>query len=171
MTKIAVVTVSDRASEGIYEDRSGPALEGVLARWIRSPFDVVRRLVPDDRVRIAAELVDLVDREGAGLVLTTGGTGPAPRDVTPEAVLDIAPKVIPGIGETMRRAAPARVPTAMLSRQIAAVRGQSLIICVPGTPKAISECLDAVFPALPHCLQLIGAQTFEIDRAPELPHP
>lgn len=171
MTRIGIVTVSDRASAGAYEDRSGPAVRAVLDRWIRSEFEVVTSLVPDERDQIAGELVRLADDLVADWVITTGGTGPAPRDVTPEAVVDVAPKVLPGIGERMRRVAPPKVPTAILSRQIAAVRGKTLIVALPGNPKAIAECLDAVLPAIPHCLELVGAGSFSIERPPEIPHP
>lgn len=159
--RIGIVTVSDRASRGEYEDRGGPAIRDYLDGVLASPWEAVPRLVPDERSRIAAALVELADAEGCGLIVTTGGTGPAPRDVTPEATLDVAEKVMPGFGELMRQVSLQKVPTAILSRQEAVIRGRSLIINLPGQPRAIAECLDAVMPAVPYCVDLIGGPRLE----------
>jgi molybdopterin adenylyltransferase len=163
--RIGILTVSDRASRGEYEDRGGPAIHAYFAEVLTSPWEPVARLVPDDRAQIAALLIDLADRERCHLIVTTGGTGPAPRDVTPEATLDVAEKPMPGFGELMRQVSLTKVPTAILSRQTAVIRGESLIINLPGQPKAIAECLDAVMPAVPYCLDLIGGPFLETDPA------
>lgn len=168
LNRFAIVTASDRAADGTYEDRSGPAAEATLARWIRSDYEVVRRIVPDDRERLERALTDL--SEQCDWIIVTGGTGPARRDVTPEAVRAVAEKELPGLGERMRAAAPPQLATAMLSRQLGAIRGRTLIVCVPGNPKAVGECLDAIFPAVPHCLELIGAAKPRIEGEPEVPH-
>ncbi|MGG5811529.1 molybdopterin adenylyltransferase [Falsiroseomonas sp. CW058] len=162
---IGVVTVSDRASRGIYEDRGGPAIEAALARILASPWRAVRRLVPDERPEIEAALRELADAEGCALVVTTGGTGPAPRDVTPEATEAVCERMLPGFGEQMRAASLRVVPTAILSRQVAGTRGRSLILNLPGKPSAIDDCLDAVFPAIPYCIDLIGGPRLETDPA------
>lgn len=154
--RIGVVTVSDRASRGEYEDRGGPAIQAYLAEVLASPWEAVARVVPDEVPAIEAALIELVDREGCALVVTTGGTGPAPRDVTPEATLAVCEKEMPGFGELMRTVSLRAVPTAILSRQTAGIRGGALIVNLPGQPKAIGECLDAVFPAIPYCVDLIG---------------
>jgi molybdopterin adenylyltransferase len=154
--KIGVLTVSDRASRGEYEDRGGPAIREYLRGVLTCPFETVDRIVPDDREAIAATLVELCDGEDCSLVVTTGGTGPAPRDVTPEATEAVCEKLLPGFGELMRQVSLQKVPTAILSRQTAGVRGRSLIVNLPGQPKAIAECLDAVMPAIPYCVDLIG---------------
>lgn len=159
--RIGIVTVSDRASRGEYEDRGGPAIRQYFEEVLTSPWEAVPRLVPDDREVIAAALVELADAEGCPLIVTTGGTGPAPRDVTPEATLDVAEKAMPGFGELMRQVSLLKVPTAILSRQTAAIRGRSLIINLPGQPRAIAECLDAVMPAVPYCVDLIGGPRLE----------
>ena len=162
---IGVVTVSDRASAGIYEDKGGPGVEAALADILATPWRPARRLVPDERTAIEAALRDLADVEGCGLILTTGGTGPSPRDVTPEATAAVCDRLMPGFGEAMRARSLLEVPTAILSRQIAGLRGASLIINLPGKPAAIRTCLDAVFPAVPYCLDLIGAARLETNEA------
>jgi molybdopterin adenylyltransferase len=158
---IGVVTVSDRASAGLYEDKGGPGIEAALAAILATPWRAVRRLVPDEREAIAAALCELADVERCALILTTGGTGPAPRDVTPEATEAVCERQMPGFGELMRARSLMEVPTAILSRQIAALRGRSLIVNLPGKPSAIRTCLDAVFPAIPYCLDLIGGDRLE----------
>ena len=163
--RIGVVTVSDRASAGQYEDRSGPAVVAYLQRILTSPFDVVRRIIPDGFEAVRDELIDLADNAHCDLILTTGGTGPAPRDLTPEATEAAAPRVLPGFGELMRQESLKQVPTAILSRQIAAHRGACLVINLPGKPASIETCLEAVFPAVPYCLDLIGAARLETDPA------
>ncbi len=162
---IGVVTVSDRASRGEYEDRGGPGIEAALAELLASPWRAERRLVPDDLDVIAAALKDLADTVRCPLILTTGGTGPAPRDVTPEATALVCERLLDGFGEEMRRASLREVPTAILSRQIAGTRGQSLIINLPGKPAAIRTCLDAVFAAVPYCIDLMGGPRLETDPA------
>ena len=161
---IAVLTVSDRAARGEYTDLGGPAAEDWLRATITSPLDVTRQIVADGRESVAEAMRALADG-GADLVLVTGGTGPAPRDRTPEALADIIDFDLPGFGEEMRRASLAEVPTAILSRQSAGVRGQTLFITLPGKPAAIATCLDAVFAAVPYCLDLIGARRIETDPA------
>ncbi len=154
--RIGIVTVSDRASRGVYDDRGGPAIRDYLAEALTSPWEPRARLVEDEVDRIAAALRELCDDEACCLVVTTGGTGPARRDVTPEATRAVCGKEMPGFGELMRRVSLRAVPTAILSRQTAGIRGSSLIVNLPGQPKAIGECLDAVFPAIPYCVDLIG---------------
>ncbi len=168
--KIGIVSISDRASTGVYEDKGLPALKDWLGRAVRNPITWVERLIPDELDGISATLIELVDA-GCSLVLTTGGTGPAPRDVTPEATLAVADKVMPGFGEQMRQISLAFVPTAILSRQVAVVRGQSLIINLPGQPKSIAETLEGlpkatppvhgIFAAVPYCIDLIGGPYLE----------
>ncbi|MHB2169768.1 molybdopterin adenylyltransferase [Alsobacter sp. R-9] len=158
---VGVLTVSDRASRGEYEDKGGPGIVAALTDILSTPWRPVARIVPDERPAIEAALVDLVDREGCCLVLTTGGTGPAPRDVTPEATEAVCERLLPGFGELMRTASLREVPTAILSRQIAGTRGRALLINLPGKPSAIRTCLDAVFPAVPYCIDLIGGDRFE----------
>ena len=158
---IGVVTVSDRASKGVYEDKGGPGIEAALKDLLASPWRPVRRLVPDDRTAIEAALVELAEVERCSLILTTGGTGPALRDVTPEATEAVCERLLPGFGEIMRTRSLAEVPTAILSRQLAGTRGQSLIINLPGKPAAIRTCLDAVFAAVPYCIDLIGGDYLE----------
>ncbi|MEM9365939.1 MAG: molybdopterin adenylyltransferase [Planctomycetota bacterium] len=152
---IATVTVSDRASRGEYEDRSGPAMADYLAEVIELPYQLVQRVISDDRSLIEATLRELVDEATARLIITSGGTGPASRDVTPEATEAVCDRMMPGFGELMRQVSLTKVPTAILSRQTAGLRGQSLIVNLPGQPKAIAECLDAVFPAIPYCIELM----------------
>ena len=157
MTRVAILTVSDRASRGEYEDLGGPAVESWLRAAIANPCDYMRRIVADGRDSVRDALIALCDRDGADLILTTGGTGPAPRDLTPEAMQQVITKELPGFGELMRRVSLSQVPTAILSRQTAGIRGRTLIINLPGKPSAIDICLAAVFPAVPYCLELIGA--------------
>ncbi len=163
--RIGVVTASDRASAGVYEDESGPAIEAYLAARLTTPFTILRRVIPDGFESVRDTLVALADAEGCDLILTTGGTGPGPRDLTPEATLAAAPRVLPGFGELMREVSLRSVPTAILSRQMAAQRGACLIINLPGKPASIAVCLDAVFAAVPYCLDLIGAARIETDPA------
>ncbi|HTT39161.1 MAG TPA: molybdopterin adenylyltransferase [Burkholderiales bacterium] len=171
--KIGLVSISDRASKGVYKDEGIPALEDWFARAITTPWSIVTRLIPDERPLIESTLKELVDQEGCHLVLTTGGTGPAPRDVTPEATLAIGEKVMPGFGEQMRQISLHYVPTAILSRQVAVIRGRALIINLPGQPKSIRETLEGVkdadgnivvhgiFAAVPYCIDLIGGPYIE----------
>ncbi len=161
--RIGVVTVSDRASQGVYEDKGGPAILATLTRFIASPWVAETRVIPDDRDGIAATLAELADDAGCGLIVTTGGTGPAPRDVTPEATEQVCGKMMPGFGELMRKVSLEVVPTAILSRQTAGIRGSCLIVNLPGKPSAIDDCLMAVFPAIPYCLDLIGAGRIDTD--------
>lgn len=162
---IGVVTVSDRAFHGVYQDQGGPGIEAVLASILATPWHPLRRLVPDERPAIEAALIDLADIEACPLIVTTGGTGPALRDVTPEATEAVCERLLPGFGELMRAVSLRAVPTAILSRQIAGTRGRSLIVNLPGKPSAIAECLDAVFPAIPYCIDLIGGPRLETDPA------
>lgn len=154
--RIGILTVSDRASRGVYADESGPAIVAALREFIADDWTPVPRLVPDEQPLIEAELRRLADEDGCCLVVTTGGTGPAPRDVTPEATAAVCDKLLPGFGELMRAVSLKYVPTAILSRQTAGVRGRCLIVNLPGKPKSIRECLEAVFPAIPYCIDLIG---------------
>ena len=163
--RVGVVTASDRASAGIYRDESGPAIEAWLGRALLTPFLILRRVIPDDLDTVRDTLLDLVDTEACDLVLTTGGTGPAPRDLVPEATLLVAERTYPGFGELMRQASLRDVPTAILSRQMAAQRKRCLIINLPGKPGSIATCLDAIFAAVPYCLDLIGAARLETDPA------
>ena len=158
---IGLVSVSDRASSGVYDDKGIPGLTEWFNTALKNPWRMESRLIPDEQPLIERTLVELVDTVQCHLVLTTGGTGPAPRDVTPEATLAIAHKVLPGFGEQMRQVSLKYVPTAILSRQTAVVRGLALIINLPGQPKAIKETLDGVFPAVPYCIDLIGGPYIE----------
>lgn len=160
---IAVVTVSDRASRGEYDDLSGPAIEAWLKKAVTSPYEVKRKVIPDGFGSVRDTLIDLCDQERVDLVLTTGGTGPSPRDETPEAMRAVLVKELMGFGELMRRVSLDQTPTAILSRQTAGTRGKTLILNLPGKPVAIGVCLDAVFPAIPYCLDLIGAGRIETD--------
>lgn len=174
---IGLVSISDRASDGTYEDQGIPALRDWLGRALTSPWQAETRLIPDDRETIERTLRELADEAGCSLVLTTGGTGPAPRDVTPEATLAVGEKEMPGFGEEMRRISLNFVPTAILSRQVAVVRGQCLIVNLPGQPKSIRETLEGVrnaegkvthvgiFAAIPYCIDLIGGPYVETDEA------
>ena len=161
--RIGIVTVSDRASRGEYEDLGGPAIRAWLERALSSDWEAVARLVPDEQPQVEAMLRELCDSEGCCLVVTTGGTGPAKRDITPEATEAVCDKILDGFGELMRGVSLKFVPTAILSRQIAGIRGESLIINLPGKPSAIADCLDAVFPAVPYCIDLIEGPYLETD--------
>ena len=165
MIKIGVINVSDRAAAGVYEDTPGKAAVALLREWLVTPFAVDYKVVPDEQPVIEAELRRMADEAGCGLVVTTGGTGPAPRDVTPEATAAVCTKLLPGFGELMRAASLQYVPTAILSRQTAGIRGKTLIVNLPGRPKAIRENLEAVFPAIPYCLDLIGGPRLETNEA------
>ncbi len=165
MVRIALLTVSDRAARGEYEDLSGPAIAAWLSRTITSPYELLTQVVPDGVDSVGGELVRLCDEERVDLVLTTGGTGPSPRDLTPEAMKVVLEKELPGFGELMRRISLETVPTAILSRQTAGTRGGTLIVNLPGKPASIAVCLDAVFPAIPYCLDLIGAGRIDTDPA------
>ena len=167
--RIGIVTVSDRASAGVYEDLSGKAIEATLAEYLVSPWEAVYRLIPDEQPLIEQTLIELTDKEGCALVVTTGGTGPARRDVTPEATEAVCDRMMPGFGEQMRAVSLRYVPTAILSRQTAGLRGNSLIVNLPGKPKSIRECLDAVFPAIPYCLDLMEGPYLECN--PEVIQP
>jgi len=158
---IGLVSVSDRASAGVYDDKGIPSLNEWFSAALKTPWRMESRLIPDEQSLIERTLIELVDTTGCHLVLTTGGTGPAPRDVTPEATVAIAHKVMPGFGEQMRQVSLKYVPTAILSRQVAVVRGRALVINLPGQPKAIKETLDGVFPAVPYCIDLIGGPYIE----------
>lgn len=156
MIKIGIINVSDRASAGIYEDIPGKAILATLQEYLVSPFEPVYRVIPDEQELISQTMIEMADEEGCCLVVTSGGTGPAPRDVTPEATEAVCHKMLPGFGELMRQVSLQYVPTAILSRQTAGIRHQTLIINLPGKPSAIRQCLDAVFPAVPYCIDLIG---------------
>ncbi|WIM04526.1 MAG: molybdopterin adenylyltransferase [Candidatus Nitricoxidivorans perseverans] len=159
--RIGLVSISDRAHQGVYEDRGIPALEEWFTAALKSPWRMETRLIPDEQATIEQTLIELADAAGCHLVMTTGGTGPAPRDVTPEATLAVAHKVMPGFGEEMRRVSLKYVPTAILSRQVGAIRGGALILNLPGQPKAIKETLDGIFAAVPYCIELIGGPRVE----------
>jgi molybdopterin adenylyltransferase len=159
--RIGLVTISDRASKGIYQDEGIPALEAWINAVLLNPATLVKRIIPDEQPLIEATLKELVDEQKCALVLTTGGTGPAPRDVTPEATLAVADRVMEGFGEQMRANNLKYTPTAILSRQVAVIRKQSLIINLPGQPKAIKETLDGIFAAVPYCVDLIGGPYIE----------
>lgn len=161
--KFGVLTVSDRASRGEYEDISGKYIIEYLKDVVTSPFEIVYRSVPDERDIIEGALIHMADEEGCCLILTTGGTGPAPRDVTPEATMAVCHKILPGFGELMRQVSLQQVPTAILSRQLAGIRNRTLIINLPGKPQSIKLCLDAVFPAVPYCIDLIGGPYITTD--------
>jgi molybdopterin adenylyltransferase len=154
---IGILTISDRASAGVYADLSGKAIIELLQTYIENEWQPVYKIIADERDDIEATLIEMIDRDRCCLVVTTGGTGPAPRDVTPEATEAVCEKMLPGFGELMRSVSLQYVPTAILSRQTAGIRGQALIVNLPGKPKSIKECLEAVFPAIPYCLDLIGA--------------
>src|SRR5215831_10408310 len=158
---IGLVSISDRASAGVYQEQGIPGRCEWFGAALKSPWRMETRLIPDEVPLIERTLIELVDTVGCHLVLTTGGTGPAPRDVTPEATLAVAHKVLPGFGEQMRQVSLKYVPTAILSRQAGVVRGRALILNLPGQPKAIKETLDGVFPAVPYCIDLIGGPYIE----------
>lgn len=161
--RIGILTVSDRASRGEYEDKGGPAIHAWFTRVLTSPWQAVAMVIPDEQAQIEAVLRRLSDVENCCLIVTTGGTGPAVRDVTPEATEAVCEKMMPGFGELMRAASLKFVPTAILSRQTAGIRGKSLIVNLPGKPSAIADCLQAVFPAVPYCIDLIGGAYLESD--------
>ncbi len=161
--RVGVLTVSDRASRGEYPDRGGPAIREYLNAVLASEWTAISRVVEDERDQIEATLIELCDDQRCCLVITTGGTGPAPRDVTPEATEAVCDKMMPGFGELMRTVSLRAVPTAILSRQSAGIRGSSLLLNLPGQPRAIAECLDAVFPAIPYCIDLIGGPFLTTD--------
>jgi molybdopterin adenylyltransferase len=162
---IGLVSISDRASSGVYEDKGIPALREWFGTALTSPWRMETRLIPYEQPIIESTLIELCDTAGCHLVLTTGGTGPAPRDVTPEATLAVAHKVMPGFGEQMRQVSLKYVPTAILSRQVGVTRGKTLILNLPGQPKAIKETLDGVFAAVPYCIDLIGGPYIETSEA------
>lgn len=163
--RIGILTVSDRASQGIYEDISGQAITATLAEYLASDWEPVYRLIPDEQALIEQTLKELTDQHQCCLVVTTGGTGPAKRDVTPEATEAVCDRMMPGFGELMRAESLKYVPTAILSRQTAGLRGQSLIVNLPGKPSAIRQCLDAVFPAIPYCIDLMEGPYLEVNTA------
>jgi molybdopterin adenylyltransferase len=163
--RIGILTVSDRASQGVYEDRGGPAIRECLTDILSGPWEPVARVIPDEQPLIEATLRELCDTQGCCLVVTTGGTGPARRDVTPEATEAVCDKLLDGFGEQMRSVSLRSVPTAILSRQIAGTRGKSLIVNLPGKPTAIRECLLAVFPAIPYCIDLLEGPYLTTDES------
>jgi molybdopterin adenylyltransferase len=159
--KIGILTLSDRASAGIYEDISGKAIIETLKEYLVSDFEPIYKVIPDEQALIEKNLIEMADTHECCLIVTTGGTGPDPKDVTPEATEAVCEKMMPGFGELMRQVSLKYVPTAILSRQTAGIRGKSLIINLPGKPKSIRECLDAVFPAVPYCIDLIHGPYLE----------
>ncbi|ANV97565.1 molybdopterin adenylyltransferase [Helicobacter enhydrae] len=159
--KIGILVASDRADAGVYEDLSGKAIIEVLDSYIANEWEPIYQVLPDEKQKITEALKYLCDEKCCDLVLTTGGTGPAPRDITPEATEEVCEKMMPGFGELMRSASLKYVPTAILSRQTAGIRGKTLIVNLPGKPKSIGECLEAVFPAIPYCIDLIGGAYIE----------
>ena len=163
--KIGILTVSDRASRGIYEDRGGPAIHEYLSEVLTNDWEPVAMVVPDEFERITAALIEMVDAQGCSLVVTTGGTGPAVRDITPDATEAVCEKMMPGFGELMRQVSLQYVPTAILSRQTAGIRGKALIVNLPGKPSAIRDCLDAVMPAIPYCIDLIEGAYLTTDES------
>lgn len=163
--RIGFVTVSDRASRGEYEDLGGPAMQAWLSNALTNEWEAVARVIPDEQEQVEAALKELADEQGCCLIVTTGGTGPALRDITPEATVAVSDKILDGFGEQMRAVSLKFVPTAILSRQIAAIRGQSLIINLPGKPSAIGDCLEAVFPAVPYCIDLLEGPYLETDES------
>lgn len=161
--RIGILTISDRASRGEYADLGGPAIEETFRDYLTSTWEPIYRVIPDEQPGIEAALIAMADDDQCDLIVTTGGTGPAPRDVTPEATEAVCEKMMPGFGELMRTTSLQYVATAILSRQTAGIRGSSLMLNLPGKPSAIRQCLDAVFPAIPYCLDLIGAAYLEAD--------
>lgn len=162
---IGILTVSDRAYRGVYEDLGGPAIHNYLSEVLTNPWDAVPQVVPDEFEQIKAALISMVDEEGCSLVVTTGGTGPAARDITPDATEAVCEKMMPGFGELMRQVSLNFVPTAILSRQTAGIRGKALIVNLPGKPSAIRDCLDAVMPAIPYCIDLIEGAYLTTDES------
>ena len=165
MIRIGVLNISDRASAGVYSDEPGQACLSILREWLKTPFETDYKVIPDDQSVIESELKRMADECECCLVVTTGGTGPAPRDVTPEATIAVCEKQLPGFGELMRATSLRFVATAILSRQVAGIRGRTLIVNLPGRPKAIRENLEAVFPAIPYCIDLIGGPRLETDES------
>ena len=163
LARVGILVISDRASRGEYDDKSGKAINDFLNRAVRSNWIAIVKIVPDGVDSVAKALVEMSDREDCALVLTTGGTGPSPRDLTPEGTRTVITRELEGFGELMRRASLEQVPTAILSRQTAGTRGHCLIVNLPGRPSAIDVCLNAVFPAIPYCLDLIGARPIEVN--------
>ncbi len=159
--KIGIITASDRASAGVYEDLSGKAIIDTMHDYLTSEWEPVYRVIPDEQDDLEQAMIELADQENCCLIVTTGGTGPAKRDVTPEATENVCDKMMPGFGELMRQVSLQYVATAILSRQTAGIRGNSLIVNLPGKPKSIRECLDAVFPAIPYCIDLIDGPFLE----------
>lgn len=160
---IGIIVSSDRAFARLYEDKGGPAVEDWLRKAFITPWHPVLRLVPDEELLIEAALIELADQERCPLIVTTGGTGPAPRDVLPDVTERVCPRMMPGFGELMRQVSLKVVPTAILSRQTAGIRGTSLIVNLPGKPSAVADCLAAVMPAIPYCIDLIGGPRLETD--------
>ncbi|MCW8956536.1 MAG: molybdopterin adenylyltransferase [Gammaproteobacteria bacterium] len=163
--RIGVLTASDRASAGVYEDISGQAIIDTLKDYLSCDWEPVYKVIPDDQHVVEAALIELADRDGCCLIVTTGGTGPAPRDLVPEATEAVCNKMMPGFGELMRQVSLQYVPTAILSRQTAGIRNKTLIVNLPGKPKSIRECLDAVFPAIPYCVDLIEGPYLETNES------
>ena len=163
--RIGILTVSDRAYRGVYEDLGGPAIHDYLTEVLTNPWEPVAMVVPDEFERIKAGLIEMVDEAGCSLVVTTGGTGPAVRDITPDATEAVCEKMMPGFGELMRQVSLNYVPTAILSRQTAGIRGKALIVNLPGKPSAIRDCLDAVMPAIPYCIDLIEGAYLTTDES------
>lgn len=161
MIKIGIINISDRASQGIYEDIPGKAIVSTLTEYIKSEWEPVYAVIPDEQKLIEDTMIRMADRDGCCLIITSGGTGPARRDVTPEATEAVCDKMMPGFGELMRATSLQYVPTAILSRQTAGIRNQTLIVNLPGKPKAIRQCLDAVFPAIPYCIDLLEGPFIE----------
>lgn len=161
MIRIGIINVSDRASQGIYEDIPGKAIVATLEEYLVNPWEKEYAVIPDEQALIEKTLIEMADIKKCCLIVTSGGTGPAPRDVTPEATESVCNKLLPGFGELMRTESLKYVPTAILSRQTAGIRNQTLIVNLPGKPKAIRQCLDAVFPAIPYCIDLIGGPFLE----------
>ena len=166
LARVGVVTVSDRASSGEYVDLSGPEVLAFLDAALDSSWEAVVRVIPDERTLVEQTLIELVDEQGCCLVITTGGTGPAPRDITPDATAAVCNRILPGFGEQMRAISLRHVPTAILSRQVAGTRGSCLILNLPGAPKAIRETIDEVFPAVPYCIDLVGGPYIETTDGP-----
>ena len=162
--KIGIINVSDRASKGIYEDIPGKAIVATLTEYLTSEWESVYAVIPDEQNQLATTMIDMADNKGCCLIITSGGTGPALRDVTPEATEEVCQKMMPGFGELMRQVSLQYVPTAILSRQTAGIRNNTLIVNLPGKPKAIRECLDAVFPAIPYCIDLIEGPFLECNK-------
>lgn len=161
MIRIGIINVSDRASQGVYEDIPGKAIVSTLNEYLKSPWEKEYAVIPDEQDLIEKELIRMADNKNCCLIITSGGTGPAKRDVTPEATEAVCNKMMPGFGELMRQVSLQYVPTAILSRQTAGVRNQTLIVNLPGKPKAIRQCLDAIFPAIPYCIDLLGGPYLE----------